>query len=202
MQKDPATALPADEFMARIEKASRITLGLADNFVQLARAESQDYRFKEVDFQDILLEATEEMWSLAKSKDIRITTSVPEGDYPLMADRSLLTRVLTNLLSNAVKYSPHRTQIRCSLEMETHLADACIICTISDQGYGIPRSEQSKLFQRFQRFKNADQPKNDGIGLGMVFVKAVLDRHHAQISFTSAPNEGTTFRIRIPAVGI
>jgi signal transduction histidine kinase len=70
---------------------------------------------------------------------------------------------------------------------------------ISDQGYGIPRAEQSKLFQRFQRFGGADQPKNDGIGLGMVFVKAVLDRHHAQIDLISAPNEGTTFNIRLPS---
>lgn len=201
MQKDPATALALPELMSRIEKASRITLGLADNFVQLARAESQDYRFSEADFQDILLEATEEMWSLAKNKNIRIQTQVPEGDYPVRVDRSLMTRVLTNLLSNAIKYSPHNTRIQCSLELEQHLADTVIICTISDQGYGIPRAEQSKLFQRFQRFHNADQPKNDGIGLGMVFIKAVLDRHHAQISFTSAPNEGTTFRIRLPAVG-
>jgi signal transduction histidine kinase len=64
--------------MNRIERASRITLGLADNFVQLARAESQDYRFEEVDFQDMLIDATEEMWSLARSKKIRIRTEIPE----------------------------------------------------------------------------------------------------------------------------
>jgi CHASE2 domain-containing sensor protein/signal transduction histidine kinase len=202
MQKDTVTALPQAEFMSRIEKASRITLGLADNFVQLARAESQDYRFEDVDFQDILLDAAEEMWSLAKSKNIRIHTSIPEGEYPVRIDRSLMTRVLTNLLSNAIKYSPHNTHIRCCLSLEQQLTEDFIICTISDQGYGIPRAEQSKLFQRFQRFKNADQPKNDGIGLGMVFVKAVLERHQAQINFSSVPNEGTTFNIKIPATRV
>ncbi|MFZ6692904.1 CHASE2 domain-containing protein [Undibacterium sp. SXout20W] len=199
MQKEPATALSNDEFMARIEKASRITLGLADNFVQLARAESQDYRFEEVDFQNVLIDATEEMWSLAKSKNIRIKTAIPDDEYPARIDRSLVTRVLTNLLSNAIKYSPRDTTITCTLALEQHLADAEIVCNISDEGYGIPRAEQNKLFQRFQRFKTTDQPKNDGVGLGMVFVKAVLDRHHAKIDFTSAPNEGSTFNLRFPA---
>ncbi|MDE2429274.1 MAG: HAMP domain-containing histidine kinase, partial [Burkholderiales bacterium] len=198
LQQDSATALPMAEFLSRIEKASRITLGLADNFVQLARAESQDYRFEELDFQEVLLDATEEMWSLARSKNIRIKSHIADGEFPVKVDRALMTRVLTNLLSNAVKYSPRDTEITCSLDLEQNLADAKLICTISDQGYGIPRADQTKLFQRFQRFKSGDQPKNDGIGLGMVFVKAVLDRHQAQIDFTSIPNEGTTFKIKLP----
>ena len=199
MQKDPETALDNDEFMNRIERASRITLGLADNFVQLARAESQDYRFEEVDFQDMLIDATEEMWSLARSKKIRIRTEIPEKEFPVRADRSLMTRVLTNLISNAVKYSPHNTTITCKLELQQDMNGSVILCHIADQGYGIPRAEQSKLFQRFQRFKTAEQPKNDGVGLGMVFVKAVIDRHMANISFQSAPNEGTTFTIQMPS---
>ena len=199
LQKDSATALPISEFMSRIEKASRATLGLADNFVQLAQAESQDYKFEEADFQDILLVATEEMWSLARSKNIRIQTQIQEEEFPVLVDKSLMTRVLTNLLSNAIKYSPRDTTITCSLVLEENLADAVVICSIADQGYGMTRADQGKLFQRFQRFKTNDQPKNDGIGLGMVFVKAVLERHQAKIDFTSVPNEGTTFNIRVPA---
>ena len=199
LQKDAATALPAEEFMLRIEKASRITLALADNFVQLARAESQDYRFEEMDFQDVLLDASEEMWSLARSKNIRIDTKVDGADFPVRIDRSLMTRTLTNLLSNAIKYSPRDTTITCTLLIKQELAHREILCCISDQGYGIPRAEQSRLFQRFQRISHGEQPKNDGVGLGMVFVKAVLDRHHAQISVTSAPNEGSSFLITLPA---
>lgn len=199
LQRNSSTALPTEEFMSRIEKASRSTLGLADNFVHLAQAESQDYRFEEADFQDILLVATEEMWTLARSKNIRIQTQIADEEFPVTVDRSLMTRVLTNLLSNAIKYSPRDTTIKCSLLLEQNLADSTIVCSITDQGYGITHADQAKLFQRFQRFKANDQPKNDGVGLGMVFVKAVLDRHLAKIDFISAPNEGTTFTIRMPA---
>ncbi|MFZ6815833.1 CHASE2 domain-containing protein [Undibacterium sp. Rencai35W] len=202
LQQDPATALPQDEFLKRIEKASRITLGLADNFVQLARAESQNYHLEDMDFQDVLLDASEEMWTLAKSKHIKIVTQIPEGDYPVRVDRALMTRALTNLLSNGIKYSPSDTTITCSLEYEAGLVEASVICTIKDQGYGIARVDQPKLFQRFQRFKHGEQPKNDGVGLGMVFVKAVIDHHHGQISFVSAPNEGTTFHIKLPAFSV
>lgn len=200
LQQDSATALAQPEFMARIEKAARSTLGLADNFVQLARAESQDYRFERLDFQDILQDACEEMWSLAKSKRIRISTEIADGEFPVNIDRALMTRVLTNLLSNAIKYSRPDTHISCALQLQQSLADASVLCSISDQGYGIARADQSRLFQRFQRFKNNEQPHNDGIGLGMVFVKAVLERHHGRISFTSAPEQGTTFHIKLPAV--
>ena len=202
LQKNPKTAIAHEDFLNRIEKASNTTLSLADSFVQLAHAESNEYRYSELDFQDILLDATEEMWSLAKAKRIQLVTNVPEGDYPVRVDRSLMTRVLTNLLSNAIKYSPTDTVVTCTLSFETKNLNDSIVCTIQDQGYGIASADQSRLFKRFQRLghgKTADQIKNDGIGLGMVFVKTVIDRHFAHISFTSVPGEGTCFRLEIPA---
>ena len=199
LQQGTATALPQPEFISRIEKASRITLGLADNFVQLAQAESNDYRFEHVDFQEILIDAIEEMWALAKSKGIQITRNIPEDDYAIWADRSLMTRVLTNLLSNAIKYSPNNTYITCSLAYASNQLTDSIICKIQDQGYGIARADQSKLFQRFQRFQHGKAIKNDGVGLGMVFIKKVMDRHHGRITFTSAPSEGSCFQLSLAA---
>lgn len=199
LQQDTQTALPQAEFLERIQKASLITLGLADNFVQLARAEAQTYRLEDMDFQDVLQDASEEMWSLARSKNIRITTHIPARDYPVRIDRSLMTRALTNLLSNAIKYSPPDTVISCSLLYTSGMMDAHIMCTISDQGYGIARADQSKMFRRFARFGEHQQGASDGVGLGMVFVKAVIERHHGQIDFISAPGQGTTFVIKLPA---
>lgn len=199
LQQDEATALPQAEFLSRIEKAASTTLSLADEFVQLVRAESQNYRLEETGLQDILLDATEEMWALSRSKNIRILSHTPADHYPVNVDRGLMARVLTNLLSNAIKYSPADTTITCSLQLEQGMAGDAVICSISDQGYGIARADQARLFQRFQRFKHADQTKADGIGLGMVFVKTVIERHHGQISFHSTLNQGTTFHIKLPA---
>lgn len=201
LQKDPKTAIDHQSFLDRIESASQATLGLADNFVQLAHAESQDYRLVDLDFQDLLIEASEEMWALARSKQIRINTVIPEGEYPVKVDRSLMRRVLCNLLSNAIKYSPSQTTVTCTLGIQTQQLSDQIVCTIQDQGYGIPRELQSRLFQRFDRLgaQRTEGQASQGIGLGMVFVKTVMDRHFAQIRFHSVVGEGTLFSLHIPA---
>jgi CHASE2 domain-containing sensor protein/signal transduction histidine kinase len=198
LQNDPSSALPLHEFFSRVENASRKTLGLADNFVQLARAESQEYRLEEVDFQDLLFDASDEMWSLAKNKHIAIVVDIAEGEYPVHADRALMTRALTNLLSNAVNYSPERTRIVCTVRVRQTSASRQIVCSIRDQGYGIAAADQTKLFRRFQRVDLPNQPRHDGAGLGLVFVKTVLERHHGNIGFTSTVGEGTTFTIVLP----
>ncbi|MGZ3237179.1 MAG: CHASE2 domain-containing protein [Burkholderiaceae bacterium] len=202
LQNEPSSALPQEEFFSRIEKATRKTLGLADNFVQLARAESQEYRLEEVDFKDLLFDATDEMWSLGQSKKIDIITEVSDGDFPIMVDRSLMTRALVNLISNAINYSPENTRVTCSIHHQLSFEEPRIVCTISDQGYGIAPADQAKLFRRFQRLDVPNQPRQEGIGLGLVFIKTVIERHNGQISFTSKVGEGTTFTLSLPCMEV
>jgi CHASE2 domain-containing sensor protein/signal transduction histidine kinase len=199
LQNNPTSALPQHEFFGRIEKATRKTLGLADNFVHLARAESQDYRLEEVAFQDMMLDAIDEMWMLAKNKQIQIVTDMADDDLTMNADRALMTRALGNLLSNAINYSPEQSRITCTASLRIASGKNEIICSISDQGYGIAPADQAKLFRRFQRIRLANQPtRHDGIGLGLVFVKTVIERHQGQITFVSQPGTGTTFTIALP----
>ena len=198
LQEEPLSALPQAEFFARIEKASRRTLGLADNFVQLARAESHEYRLDEVDFRDLLFDATDEMWSLAKSRHIEIVTEVGDEDYPVCVDRALMTRALTNLLSNAINYSPDGAGIVCTLGPDTVSDMPAVVCHIRDAGYGIALEDQKKLFQRFARVDLPDQPRHDGIGLGLVFVKTVVERHFGRIGLVSEPGQGTCFSLILP----
>lgn len=202
LQSDPSSALPQEEFFSRIERASRKTLGLADNFVQLARAESESYRLEEVDFQDVVLDASDEMWALANNKKITLITKIAEGEFITKIDRSLMARALCNLISNAVNYSSAGTTITCSLlysvEKGSDGTPLHVICQVQDQGYGIAAADQAKLFQRFQRVNIPDQPKTDGVGLGLVFVKTVIERHFGTLSFCSVVGEGTTFTIILP----
>ncbi|HTN65982.1 MAG TPA: CHASE2 domain-containing protein [Burkholderiaceae bacterium] len=198
LQSEAGSALPQQEFFSRIEKAARKTLGLADNFVQLARAESQEYRLEEVDFQDLLLDATDEMWTLAKSREVRLETEFCREEMPVRVDRALMTRALINLISNAINYSPAAARIHCSIGRLPGTPTPQVACSISDQGYGIAPTDQARLFQRFQRITAPGQPRHDGIGLGLVFVKTVVERHGGQVTFDSQPGHGTTFRITLP----
>ena len=202
LQADPTSALPEAELFSRIDKACRKTLGLADNFVQLARAESHEYRLEEHDFQDIVFDATDEMWTLASSKKILIRNEVTSEHFAVRVDRGLMTRAFTNLLSNAINYSPEGTVITCALRQRTTLLGTLVVCDITDQGYGIAASDQVKLFHRFQRVDQPNQPRHDGIGLGLVFVKTVIERHHGEISFTSKVGLGTTFTVVLPVISV
>jgi CHASE2 domain-containing sensor protein/signal transduction histidine kinase len=196
LQNEAESALPQAELFSRIEKASRRTLGLADNFVQLARAESHEYRFEEIDFQDILLDATDEMWTQANGRQIKLITDIPDGDYPIWVDRGLMTRAIVNLVTNAINYSLPGTTIRCVLRLAS--ATDQILCHVIDQGTGIPEADQSRLFRRFQRLTQVERARHDGIGLGLVFVKTVVERHLGTINFSSVVNSGTTFTLALP----
>jgi len=199
MQRDPDMALPLEEFFQRVEKASRKTLDLADNFVQLARAESHEYRIEEADMQQVLYDAIDEMWAQAHAKHIVLDADVPDEEFLVDIDRPLMTRVVINLLSNAVKYSLPDTRVLCTLHFQAEIAHPMVVCTIADQGHGIAQADQLKLFRRFQRIHNEGQPRQDGVGLGLVFVKTVVERHNGYIGFTSKLGVGTSFSISLPA---
>lgn len=200
MQRDPDMALPLEEFFTRVEKASRKTLDLADNFVQLARAESQEYKFEEVDLQDVLNDAIDEMWAHAHAKHIEVAVDIPDREFLVTVDRSLMTRTVINLISNAIKYSPPHTRVLCAMRYQKAIAHPMVVLSVGDQGQGIAQTDQLKLFRRFQRIYSPDQPRQDGVGLGLVFVKTVIERHQGYIGLISKVGEGTTFTITLPAL--
>ena len=175
-------------------------MNLADDFLRLAtaeRARSQD--FEPLELNELMRDAAEEAWSLASAKKIQVTVKEQEEEAWVMGDRDLLTRTLINLLSNAIKYSPPETCVSLMLQPEEEKWRL----NVTDQGYGIAEADMSRLFQRFTRLKLEGQPEEDGIGLGLVFVKTVVARHHGAIDVTSKTTKGasgTTFSVTLPAV--
>jgi len=184
---------PAMELMERVERYARRTLALADDFVQLARAESQHYSLELLNLHELAIDASDEIWPLANAKDIEVRCDSEGQVFWVLADRSLMTRALINLLSNAVKYSPPGTRVDCIV---TEMPGA-IVCVVRDAGYGIALEQQAHLFERFRRFHLDGQPPSDGTGLGMAFVKTVVSRHAGEIAIQSAPDQGTTVTITL-----
>ncbi|RQQ03228.1 CHASE2 domain-containing protein [Burkholderia stagnalis] len=184
--------------LARIERYAHRALSLADEFVQLARAESQAYQLEATSFVDVLIDASDEVWPQAQAKRIRIDTDVGSEMGWVRADRSLITRAFVNLLNNAVKYSPTDTVITCTLSIEP--AAKRMTCTIRDQGYGISPEDQRHLFERFKRFHAGERPEISGSGLGMAFVKTVVTRHGGSVSVDSEVGVGTAVTVALPTI--
>ncbi|ATE65955.1 CHASE2 domain-containing protein [Rhizorhabdus dicambivorans] len=183
--KGPETGIPK-AIANRIEGLANRTLDLAEDFVQLARAEAKPLAIEPVDLNDVAIDAADTLWPTARARNIRVEVEgAYEAPHLVDGDRQLLTRALINLIGNAIKYSDHGMVVRCTLTE----ADDHVRVGIADQGAGMSEEQLANLFARFQ------QGPREGVGLGLAFVRTVVARHHGTIDCTSAPGEGTTFVI-------
>ncbi|WP_266169871.1 sensor histidine kinase [Dyella subtropica] len=135
------------------------------------------------------------LWSAAERQSIELVG--PEGtleDTLSCGNSDMLIRALVNVLGNAIKYSPPHTTITL------RLADAGaegIALHVVDQGIGIAESDLPRLFDPFFQAAEHDGAKA-GVGLGLSFVKAVIERHGGSIRVTSEVGRGTDFGIVLP----
>ena len=120
---------------------------------------------------------------------------VYEKNIPILhADPKLLRMIIQNLLSNAVKYTSENGQIKVSY---SRYNDEFILLKVSDTGFGIPKSQQSKIFTKLFRADNAKLKDSEGTGLGLYIVKSVVDKIGGKVWFESKENKGTTFYVLI-----
>lgn len=196
--EEEIASTPSDRMrtlLQHIERYTRRALTLADDFVQLTRAESQAYDFEPVNLVDVVLDASDEIWPQARAKRIRIETRFDSEAHWIRADRSLMTRAISNLLNNAVKYSPNDMVVHASLAPG---APGRVDCRIADQGYGMAEEARAHMFERFRRFRVPGQPNSQGAGLGMALVKTVITRHEGEVKVESEPGRGTTVTVSVP----
>ncbi len=182
------------ETLGRIERHARRTLDLAEEFVQLARAESSTYHLDTVNLVDLLDEAVDEVWPQAQAQRVNLLVVRPEAPALCEVDRGLLTRAMANLLGNAVKYGGAGTEVLCAV----HAATGGWRVSITDQGPGMTPEQQQRLFQQFARL-DPEHSATRGVGLGLVFVRTVIERHGARIEVISQPGHGTTFHFTLAA---
>lgn len=107
----------------------------------------------------------------------------------------LLQRVICNVLLNAIKFSPKNAIVRIQLVSNHHQ----VVLSITNQGAGIARDEQAKLFKRFCRTDSGKQV--EGSGLGLYFVHKVAEKHHGAIDVESDLDKLTTFNLSLPVSG-
>jgi len=132
---------------------------------------------------------------LAKNKglELRITKNFKSEDV-CWIDRNKTLMIIENLLTNAIKYTPKGGIIQFSVE----IVNSQLRITVSDNGIGIPESAQANLFKTFYRARNAASSIEVGTGIGLMFTKKLIELHRGTISFLSAENAGTTFRVELP----
>jgi len=116
----------------------------------------------------------------------------------IQADPKLFRIIFQNLLSNAVKYTPEKGQIYLKMNKDKKN----ILVEVTDTGYGIPKKDQSRIFEKLFRAENVREKDTEGTGLGLYIVKSIIDHAGGKISFKSIENKGTTFYLEIPLSGM
>lgn len=151
---------------------------------------SDRYEMEKLDISRLVTEISDQM-TLLGEKNIHLTVNV-EPWLKVNGNEVLLTRMLQNLISNAYRYGVQDGNIRVKLDKVGEDAELAII----DDGIGISKEDQEKIFDRF--FQSDSSRSIQGTGLGLSMVKKIVELHKGEIEVESEEKQGSIFRVRIP----
>jgi PAS domain S-box-containing protein len=181
----------------KIEGYARRTMQLAQDFVDIARMGESDFDGIDILLADLVRDVAENFWPIAEERGVSIEVDDQSDAAFIFGEPDSLTRAFANLFDNAVKYSPENSAITARITRSTAVAGNSIIVTIEDEGVGIDPKIAERLFQRFASDRS-DATRVKGIGLGLSFVKAVIDKHRGTVSGENRETGGARFIITFP----
>ncbi|GAF03951.1 sensor histidine kinase [Saccharicrinis fermentans] len=183
-------------FLKIIKEENKRMNNQVERVLQMSLIEKQDFQLVQIkaDLHILIQEAVEKIKLLAEQKSAVIQTDLQADLTVFNVDEVHFTNVIMNLLENALKYAKKTPEIKVS----TQNTNSGIEIRISDNGIGMTKEQQSKAFEKFFRATKGNIHNVKGFGLGLSYVKAILDQHNGHIFVKSKLGEGTTFRLILP----
>jgi two-component system phosphate regulon sensor histidine kinase PhoR len=183
----------AQRSVTDITNATEELISLVDRLLNISRIESGRISFKpeRVDAAELLEKIANDMADQFEKSQHIINLRLQHISFE--TDPAFLREIIVNLMSNAEKYTPDNGSIDLSLEKK----DKHIVIRVADTGQGIPKADQKNIFKKYFRAQNVRKNSN-GSGLGLYFVKELVNICQATISFESVEGKGTTFTVSFP----
>lgn len=183
------------EYLGKIHQIAVDGLGMVRNLLDSRRLDEKGIELNEVlfDLASLVTSLVKNYSAVAEKKKIELLF---EADKPMMvkADKLYLGRVIENLLSNAMKFSSEGKKVFIKLGLFLEFIEF----SIKDEGPGIPKEDQLKLFQRFQRLSARPTGGESSSGLGLFIVKTITDKMGGEIFCESEVGHGARFILRLP----
>ncbi len=170
---------------AQVEKVLQMAL-LDKNEISLST--------DDIDIHDIIYRAVENISVQVEEKDGKIDMELAAERYELTGDEVHLSNVISNLLDNANKYSPEKPEIKITTESD----DKGIYITVADHGIGMSNDDVKMIFEKFYRVPTGNVHNIKGFGLGLTYVKAIIEAHKGTIDVKSQPKKGSQFKLFLP----
>ena len=180
------------EFAGRIyDEASRLT-SLVQDIIEISKLDekSGEMPFETVDLYEVVQDICQNLMLPSKRKQVTIFTEGKSAE--IYGVRHILYEMLYNLVDNAIKYNKEGGYVKVLLAKEKEH----VIFTVEDNGIGIAKEEQERIFERFYRVDKSHSRQTGGTGLGLAIVKHGAMLHHAEILLSSEPGKGTKIQVQ------
>lgn len=167
-----------------------------ETILQIARLDKKDFefRFKAVDIHELIDKAVQGIILQVENRNGRITLIKEAMNSLVTSDAAHTINMLNNLLDNANKYSPDEPEI----VIKTRNSERGVWVSVADNGIGMSKQVQLKIFEKFYRETSGNIHNVKGFGLGLSYVKAVIDANKGEIKVVSEPGKGSTFEVFLP----
>ncbi|NTU66925.1 MAG: HAMP domain-containing histidine kinase [Candidatus Moranbacteria bacterium] len=180
-----------------IAEQSRKMARLVNDLLDVARIDQDRLilRHVSVDIGRISEEAVKSLAPILKAKGIGLAFSSSRKSAKVLGDPEKIRMVIENLLGNASKYTINEGKI----EVKVSQKDGSVVFSVKDNGVGIPKEQQKRIFEKFFRSDNIVKYQTEGTGLGLYIAKNVIEQLGGNIEFDSVEGLGTIFSFSLPA---
>lgn len=154
-----------------------------------------EWKITPVDIKAVVNDAVSSTRQLVNDRDIKMQVRLPDNSITIQGDRDQLMQAMVNLISNAVKFCDSD---RGRIEIQLGATTDRIVVSVTDNGIGISKIDQKKIFNKFQQVVNPTLGRPPGTGLGLSITRQIIQHHHGKLWVKSTPGEGATFYFTLP----
>lgn len=189
-----------DQYLRISQEQLQRLSGLVEQILSMSMERRNTFRLhpEEINLKELIVSLTEQH-KLKADKPVDIALEMEPESLTVVVDRTHFSNIISNLIDNAVKYSKERAEITicCKQTGQVAQTEQTVTISIADRGIGIPTDKQKHIFEKFYRVPTGNLHNVKGYGLGLYYVKSMVEKHGGKITVCSEPGKGSTFIITL-----